>query len=349
MVLDIPIPTTYSPEGVRWNEENLMSEIAYAVSEHEHRLRQLELTLNELRDTQAIDKYAHLQAFNEIQDRAWQFLLVEIQKATEQTEEYNIPLFTNQMDGALFAHKYDLITIEDDGIPGYITVNIHMELLGTPEQYAKAVGEARKEVSKKPVPDAAIRSKIWQEKIYDVDRKGGKVFRSKKNKKGESEKVDVTERYVGKYTQTIIKRLEKLGDITLAPWWYYINFGNISLEGATDESGIPYPEIYPTNFVEKIKTGIYSAFRDIFYGILDEAERLYTELLKDDYNLKGETKLVDDIIHEQSRYTLEEILELSRYAEGHKTIITLRYNNTVYDLYRTSGGRLGARYNLQQN
>lgn len=343
MLPEIPIPTTYSDINVRFSEENLMSDIASAMDRLIHRFRDLELTLRELEDKEAIKKYAHLQAFNTVQSKAWEFFTNELKRATAETVEYNIPIFTDRMDEALEFHKDVIISIQADD-PGDIYVIVDMYYLGDPEQYASAVRSARGTLGVGKIPDADVRSDIWEEKIYGVDREGRSIEHPKTGE-------DITERYVGLYTRTIVERLEHISEPYIAPWWYFINYGNFDLfEGQTEEgAGRPYPQIVPTNFVARATQAIQDAFYDIYYNLIEEAERLYNELLEKDYGLKGVTPFAQEILDALDRMTLDELLALSKVAVGQETLITIRYDDTTWDLYKTSSGKIGARYNLSLN
>jgi hypothetical protein len=335
---EIPIPTTFSHSQTKFAEEALMEDIYRAMDKLEQRLRALDLTISELQNREAIEKYAHLKAFNEVQDLAWNFLKTKIDTATEKTVEYNIALFTTRMDEALYQHKNDLIQLRGDS-PGNISVILNLELLGSPEQYTSAVNEARASLGIGKIPDPEIRSHIWAEKIYGTEREGRKIIHPKTGE-------DITERYIGLYTQTIVERLSVL-DPSIAPWWYYINYGNIDLtEG---DEGTPYPVIEPTYFSSEIIFAIEDAFYSLYNDLLLEAEEIYKELLEKDFGIEGITPFVQDILDSLDKLTLQQILNLSNEITGQQTIITVNYNDTAWDLYVTSIGKIGARFNLQQN
>lgn len=335
---EIPIPTTFSSSQTRFAEEALMEEIYRAMDRLEQRLRNLDLTLTELEDRDAIEKYAHLKAFNEVQSLAWNFLKTKIDTATERTVEYNIALFTDRMDEALYQHRNDLVQIMGDS-PGNISVMLNLQLLGNPEQYTSAVREARDSLGIGKIPDPEVRSAIWAEKIYGTEREGRKITHPKTGE-------DITERYIGLYTTTIVERLSTL-DPGIAPWWYYINYGNVDI--VDEDAGSPYPVIEPTYFSDEVVIAIEEAFYNLYYDLLNEAEEIYKELLEKDFDLEGVTPFVQDILDALDRLTLQQILNLSNEVTGQQTIITVNYNDVAWDLYLTSGGKIGARYNLAQN
>ena len=342
MLPEIPIPTSYDIAGVKFDEEILMNKIADAVYDYQTRIQQLELDLETLEDSEAVAKYAHLEAFNVIQELATNFLLQKLKEATESTVEYNIPLFTNRMEEAIYFNKNNLIQLQSE-TPGELNVNINMYLLGDPEEYASAVRVARDELGIGKIPDPEVRSHIWEEKIYGTEREGRKI---EHHKTGE----DITDSYIGLYTQTFVARLSDLGP-DKAPWWYFINFGNLDMFAgeAEEEGGAPYPVIEPTYFVTKAESAIYSAFDELYNSIISEAELVYSDLLYDDYDIEGTAGDTGQIIEEVADVTLDEILEKADKAPTHKTIEVVEYNNTQWELYVTSTGKIGRRYSLAKN
>jgi hypothetical protein len=332
---EIPIPQSIDYTSAVWEENRLMGKIYNAAEYHERRLLHMQNVAELLESQEAVEKWAHLTAINEISELAFNFLYQQLAVATYETKEYNIAIFTERMNQALIEHKENLITIPADK-PGFISVYINMELLGDPEEYTSAANSARKSMGIGKIPDPRMRSKIWAEKIYGVDREGRSII-----KDGE----DITEKYIGKYTQTILERLAEI-DPTSAPWWYFINYGNVDL--MAEDQGIPYPVIAPTHFIEKAQTAIESAFYELYNRLLTSAEQIYGHLFGEDFGEEGFTGTIDEVILNSSDIDLNDLLEKAVYAETNKTIETMTYNNSLWDIYVTSRGNLARRYNLRQ-
>jgi hypothetical protein len=339
---EIPIPASYGAGGAKLEEEYLLEKIYSAVSDYQTRIQELELDLDTLEDSDAVMKYAHLEAFNTVQELALGFLLQKLKEATVSTVEYNIPIFTTHMEEAIRYNQHNLITLVAEE-PGEINVNINMYHLGDPEEYASAVRVARSELGIGKIPDPEVRSHIWEEKIYGTEREGRKIEHPKTGE-------DITDRYIGLYTQTIVTRLSEIGP-DKAPWWYFINYGNLDMFAGEveEEGGAPYPVIEPTYFVNKAIVAIESAFEDVLTAIVSEAELVYSDLLYNDYDIEGVAGDTSQIIDEVADVTLEEILKKAEKAPTHKTIDVIEHNETQWELYITSTGKIGRRYSLAKN
>lgn len=330
--------------------EAIMREIAESVNDYVETLERFTDDIDFLRDSDAIDKYAHAEAHRIVSEQAFSILMAEMQEAVAKTKEYNISMYTEVLEQAMLDHKNELITIEPRTDPGrvYVEIEQNMLILGTPEEYIQAVKQAKSDLNLGRIQDNKTRSKIWKE-IYRIDREGGKKIHPKT-------KDDITDRYVGKYFATIEERLKNIEPGT-APWWWYINFGNMPSAEEAENVGTPYPEIAPTNFVRKAELNIQYAFEDLFVDYQREAERVYSRYLQDDYGISGRTSTFQSIERDFAEQFGNDVAK--QYSEGlyekvgkleqHKVGSIIEYNNAWYDVIKTSGGNIGLRYNLQKN
>lgn len=340
--MTLPELLVYSSD--RWDVEDLMDDISAGAQAYYEKLEKFTDDISFLRDQDAIEKYAHAEAHKLVSEQAFDILMAETRKAIAETEEYNIEIFVNQLENAMIENEENLITMPVDEVPGRINVEIYENMvtyLGTAEQWITATNAAKGELGLGKITDNKIRSKIWKE-IYKIDREGGKKIHPRT-------KDDITERYVGKYFATITERIKSLTG-ALAPFWYYIHHGNIPAETAEGEnkSGEPYPKIEPTNFVFKAETSIKYAFYDAYVTIKEEAERVYSKYLQDDYGLQ-ETHTFREAEEQITDISIDDLLGAVSKAETHQAVETVKVNNKWYDVIKTSGGNIGLRYNLQKN
>lgn len=337
--MTLPSPSYGSSTG-RWDVEDLLETLADAASDYSEKLERFTADLEFLRDAEAVERYAHAEAHKLVSERAFEILMGEMRDAVAETQEYNLSVFTNHMESAMLSHMTELVKIVPLD-PGKIDVQIeqNMPLLGMPEQWIAAVVAARGELGLGNITNAKVRSKIWKE-IYQIDREGGVKIHPTSDE-------DVTERYVGKYFATIAERLKNI-DPESAPWWYYINYGNAPVV-AEEGGATPYPLIEPTYFVRTAEASIEFAFYDLYKSIQEEAERVYTKYLQDDYNIEGVTDTFRKVEEAALDISYDDLLRGVGEAETHEAVTTVRYNNAWYDVIKTSGGNTGLRYNLQRN
>jgi hypothetical protein len=342
--MTLPELTSYPSTGLgsgSWDVEELLDQIATGADGYTKKLERFTDDLEFLRDSEAIERYAHAEAHKLVSERAFSILLSEMRQAVADTDEYNLPVFTDHLESALVHHMAELITIEPSS-PGVVEVDIYnnmLLLMGRPDQWVQAVKEARGNLGLGNISDAKVRSKIWKE-IYQIDREGGVKIHPTTND-------DVTEKYVGKYFATIAERMKAMADTTIAPWWYYIHHGNAPAIGT--EGGEPYPKVDPTNFVTTAEQTIKLAFETTYDSIKEEAERVYTKYLQDDYGLEGYTTTFQEVESQITDIDLDDLLEEVGAVEKHEAVETVLVNNKWYDVIKTSGGNIGLRYNLQKN
>lgn len=278
----------------------------------------------------SIKKMAHLAAINTVKEKAFSVLRRHFIQAIIDSVEYNHYLFVERSLAALETHRNDLIELIASGNkPGSIEVILNMHLLGTIDEYAEAVEATREELNIGKIPNAEIRSAIWQEKIYGVAREGITVTKLKKTKDGGEEEEDVTDRYVGLWEKTIRTRLNYLRPNS-APWWYIINYGNLGLSFPEKSEGTPYPVIEPTYFLDKVKAELEVLFDAYYENALNNT-------------LTDFARAVSDEVEDFTEKYLEAFRKYTPETRS-KTLDTIIYNNKVWDLYITSRGKIGLRY-----
>jgi len=329
--------------GGRWDVEALLEDIAEGAGAYADKLENAQDDLNWLRDREAREQFAHAEAHKIVSEEAFSILMAQMREAVAETQEYNVPIFTTHLEDAMYRHSENLINLEVVD-PGYIRVNIYENmytLLGSPDIWVEATKQAKGDLGLGGIANDEVRSKIWRE-IYQIDREGGTKIHPTSDE-------DVTEKYVGKYFRTIASRLKAMADTTVAPWWYYIHHGNTPTGEGAESGGTPYPEIEPTNFVWEAEHLIQYAFEDAYEKILEEAERVYSKLLRDDYNIEGKTDTFTEVEDQLTDVDYDDLLREVGKAEKHDAVETAFVNGKWYDVIKTSGGNIGLRYNLKKN
>jgi hypothetical protein len=202
---------------------------------------------------------AQEEAFRATDLKATTLLKRRITEAARSTSEYNSNFFISRLREAASEGCLSY-TITGNTLQAIIDLDI---TAGTLEDYFSGVEEWRKEhYDGRIPPPIKLASKMWEEKIYRVDRENGSVPRWNKD---HTEEHDVTENFVGKYWQTMESRLELSGK--LAPFWRLLNDGNINLgESGYGHGGDAYPAQGPTNFVEKAEQDIVQEYERL-YGV----------------------------------------------------------------------------------
>jgi hypothetical protein len=216
----------------------------------------------------SISKLAFAASLEKINQIAIDVLIRRAVEAAIETEEYNYDLYINHLITALNLNRNELITITPIKDAFKASIKINLNPLGGIEEWGAAVNNVREDKNLGKTKGAA--SKIWKEKIYRVDREGGKVYKYFKGrgKDSKTELKDITERYVGKYKETIEARLSRL-DPKKAPFWHLINEGNVSIGLGKGE---PYPSFSGTYFVHHTELELQRRFDQIYaqyYNILE--------------------------------------------------------------------------------
>lgn len=248
--------------------------------------------LDKIRD--AIYYRAFMDTVEAIQDKAINFLVNEAIKAVVATQEYNYDLYVDHLLGALEANKETLIAIIPRPDLNSVEVKVNLEPLGKIEEWGAAVKGYReqKKLGKISAVNKERASKMWAEKYYGSAREGVKVIKGKPRKmalptlttrtrKGKSNLLyqkDVTERYKGKYRETVAGRLSFI-DSSKAPFWELIEKGNTEVKlGLADEDGIPYPIFGPTNFRRNTEEAVATAFSQLYNEYLQAAINIVRQI-----------------------------------------------------------------------
>jgi len=238
-------------------------EIQKLIKEYQDKLDRLQDEESDIYDTlrklydryNSLDNEAYETAYSNIQNRAAEIFLKNAQEAVIQTKEYDYQpfrerLFSIATDGRLFS----IAQTETGG-----RVNINMDVVaGTLADYIEGIEFAKGVLDMGKIPNPDVASKIWREKIYRVDREGGKVTKKYKGKYKKGTQ-DITHKYKGKYKKTIEARLSSLA--TIAPFWSIIEYGTSIFPG---KGGYAYPEFEGTRFVEKTRIQVQQLFNDLY-------------------------------------------------------------------------------------
>jgi len=225
-------------------------------------------------DTRWVDDWVWKRTFiacvENIQEKAILFLSTEAVKAIVASEEFNYDLYVDHFLTALEIHEEEIIGIIPHESTKQVQVKINLDVLGKVEDWGRAIEAYRTQSGLGKIKATAldkdkaakVSSKIWKEKIYGVGREGVSV--SKYFKKVEQRR-DVTERYRGKYRETVFGRLSNIpGGQSKAPFWYLIEHGNANVDMGIDTDGVPYPVYGPTHFRRNAEIAILEAFRQLW-------------------------------------------------------------------------------------
>ena len=265
--------------GILSSEINLLSKMEARASELEEQAKELAKTGDTFRALDVLNNTAGILALEEITSVAKEIVIAETLKAVAETKEYDYAPYVERLMNALEKHMDEIITITSS-LPFTFntrTVRVSFESLGDINEWIAAAKNARvaMNMGKTRKWDIGMASHMWAEKIYGTGREGKQLpprkRKKKGGKKGETELVDVTERYRGKYLETILTRLSFVSQ-DKAPFWWLIDRGNAS--GGGRGEGEPYPAIAPTRFVH----GIYLKLKEMYESVLvtykEEAKRL---------------------------------------------------------------------------
>jgi hypothetical protein len=325
-------------------ETKLLRDVANAISDAEARLHELSEDVDQVEVREAVEKAAHIEAINFITDRAEQLLHDAFMLALFQSVEYNHSMFIGQSEVALSTHWQQVLSIVPQS-PGKVVVNIDFSPLGDIESYAAAVDQARETLGMQMRNRPESRSIFWRRRIYGVDREGRTVM-TKPRADSKNPPQDITDRYIGRWEQTVRVRLSYL-ESDQAPWWYIVNFGN---ENAfpQDTGGNPYPVVHGTHFIEVLETQILEIFNRIYRESLDEWEEWYADLIADDYGL-DQFDDFDALASTLEPNIAKQIEQEEELKPTNRTIGSVEQNGKVYDLYVSSKGKISRRYSLSKN
>jgi len=237
---------------------------------------------------------AFTRAYQYTRDRAAQLLLLKIKEAAIATEEYNYAPYLSHLENAVRSNinsGIPLITILPDENARTAHVYIDLTPLGGVELWAAAVKKARDDLPGKRWEDGDMRSRQWMRLIYGTAREGRKAWRVRRDKEtGEEDFKDITADWSWRYDAIVKARLSYLAP-TEAPFWYLIEYGNASVEGAEGGSvqfhseghsaGWPYPEFGPQWFIQETEILVANLIREAYSRFIAEAVEKLNEVLSD--------------------------------------------------------------------
>lgn len=241
-------------------------------------------------DTRWVDEWVWERTFlacvENIQGKAILFLTTEALKSIVASEEFNYDLYVDHFLTALEINEQEIIGIIPHENTQQVQVKINLDPLGDVEDWGKAIKAYREQAGLGKIKahaldkqkGATVSSKVWAEKIYGVEREGISV--SKYFKKTEQRR-DITERYRGKYRETVAGRLANIpGGESKAPFWYLIEHGNADVNMGLDADGVPYPVYGPTNFRRNSELAILKAFEQLWTVYTQVAQEFLDDLRK---------------------------------------------------------------------
>lgn len=286
------------------SEEDLLDKVADIAETLYDNVLDLDRTLTIIEKEDIIFNKAFLEASDFVKNYAIDYLQLEVRKAAAVSKEYDYPPFLIRLLEAIRIHQNEILQIVPHREREEVEVIIDMSPLGDIDEYVQVVRKAKEALGLGKIGDSLAASKIWREKIYRVDREGGTVPRTRKDRKTGSISVeDVTSKYKGKYERTILTRLAFLS-ADKAPYWYLLEHGTTGDIGTRSKRGTPYPSFGPTNFVSKSEFAIAKAFKEAFQDFRTAIEDSFADSLIEDY-LKETGKKAD---------TIKEVIEVMKEA-----------------------------------
>jgi hypothetical protein len=317
---------------------NELTDLSQRFSSMEARSKELVKDLTFLDDTidqfnanKLAEKVAYMIAIDEISTNAFEIVKAYTLKACIDSEEYNYPLYINHLMSALQLNEGNIIKllpVKTPYLSGNKIIEVDFSSLGGVEEWADATERTRQslDVGKSKIGAA---SRMWAEKIYKAGREGGKVSRRVYDKKGQYKKVDITEKYAGRYEATVMMRLAYTED-NKAPFWYLIEYGNAS--SAMSRGGKAYPIVPAQNFVKTIERVLQAEFSTLFESFRAESQRLVNEFFKVN---KIEVQVTKELESLSAGVKSGEV----NYREvGRKAQKSIKTVNGIYETYVTSSG-----------
>lgn len=342
---------------LEYTEESLKAEYEFITEAIEHNAYKFELMIKEIQEVVDIveaENYLYKQAFlysvDFIQDYIMDLLHYNAIKACVQTKEFNYKPFIDTLLEAITYHIDEIVKIIPKEAEQDVEIELDFSPLGDIEEYAEAVQSVRDYFLGGVKTSPQVASHMWKEKYYGTAREGKKIVKKLKGKgkDEESREVDITEKYIQAYQETILERMKLLG--TSAPFWYLIEHGNIDIKFLSDSGGIPYPVFAGTHFIENTEFAIWKIFDDLLRKNRKRAEDFVVEYISSIYNLPklsgGLKNYLENLDSIMRKKILEEIGKQSADIELKKSwelITKIKSVNKTYEFYKTRGGKLGAR------
>jgi len=285
---------------VHYSEQDILAEVAILANNLSTRAEDVyeyiadaAFVLEKAEQNSAVEKAAFVEAKRYIKDFLNGYVTTTVIQATAATKEFNWPSYINQILNAVVAHIDELVTLTFDEGAKTITVSVDFTPLGELDEWGDAVKKAREEGGFGKTQNSDMRSYFWREKIYGVDREGNQIikvenitsedFNEMSDEDAMASGEDITDRYIGLYTDTIEMRIGFLDDNT-APFWRLIEDGNASAKFTSDSGGIPYPVFGPANMQANIGNAVSAAFFEAYDRFKTDASKRLAKLLQVDYS-----------------------------------------------------------------
>jgi len=273
---------------------------------------------------------------NRFKSQARKMLIAETEKAITATKEFDLPLFRKRLMEAI-ADPRTIQVVVTGASKAEVRINL-AETAGTVKEWYEAAKSVRKSKgfgkSRQGYNDVV--ADMWAEKIYDVDRKSGKVTRTYSGGKTK----DITQKYKGKYFETIRARVGALA--SLAPWWEFLEYG-AGYKGSG--KGYPYPNYEGYRFVENTRRTIQTRLdgaikhfeqvkRDQLNQWIREANEMRNTItgMINSLSVVGEVPARAQPFQTAALYnkTIKEARRLSRqYLDS---IRQIKYGNSIFDI-----------------
>lgn len=315
-------------------ETRIIEKLKDRSDELERVVEELDSTILELEEDKIADKICGILFYEEMGSELENLVINGFISAAVTSGEFNFAPYIAQLEIAVRANMENIVKWYYNGENWNFMFD--PSYLGDVVEWAAAVRAARGTAPTrgKPITDNArfrypyeeidepeLSTRMWAEKYYGVDREGKHVirvrFKSKRDEKtgkfvksDETEEVDVTERFKGKYTKTINDRISFLRP-DKAPFWYIIEHGNSSLNGF-DDVGDPYPIVYPNPIEMEIRSMFDRIWDEVYTHYRYEAEDLIFSAIYKTLGIKRKTpsyKNISDDLRDYIEEQLEDIVE----------------------------------------
>lgn len=337
---------------VNWRD-NLFGRLEDSASTLHKELEALTETLASYEVTNAIEKATHMFAMDYLSNIYKDVVRTTIMAACMESVEYNYDLYVNHLLTAVDLNlDGNMIVIDQPSNYDRPAIRVDLSVLGSIDQWADAVVATREAMGmgKMHSRDIGIASEKWARYIYGVDREGRTVTRTKKVKgeggESKTETVDVTDKYRGKYRETITTRLSLL-PVDKAPFWYLLEHGNTG--GGMGDGGTPYPAVHPLYMERKIKAALILEFKNAYDRFKEEAEDIISNTIREDFDLSlGDYEEIDDDYVVKIDKEVLDIIEKRKEElpeftgkEGLKSVRKLKFiNGEVHQFYGARGNQL---------
>lgn len=282
------VKVAYSQSEILAQVAELTNNIADRVDDIAQYIADAAAILEDAERDSAIEKAAFVEAKQYIDDFVTSYVTTSILQAAAATVEFNWPSYLEHLTNAIVSNIEELVGITYNEGERTISVSVDLTPLGELDDWGDAVQQAREEGGFGLTEGNIMRSYFWKEKIYGVDREGNRLIKiedvsyedvqSMDDESALETGEDITDRYIGLYTNTIELRLSLIDD-DKAPFWVLIEEGNVSAKFSKDSGGIAYPTFGPANMQAKIVENISAAFSEAYDSFKSAAVKKLADIL----------------------------------------------------------------------